>query len=281
MTPIFNNWDVIAAGWYIACPSRSLMAAGEPRSERIWHHPVVLQREVDGQVRVAPRDFPYAVEEKYGFVWVYPDGQPPHPVPEFEDLQGKPIACWHEIPAPLRCHPHVYMLNAVDVQHLDTIHKLPPMTPEVRQLSPRMIDFTLRGTFPKGSFKQWLVGDRYEYTIRYVDGCMGLLTNSKNARWMPTLHTLFAPRWANGQTCIQPIYIAEQRPGFGGHVSTGLALAISRYVYLHVLLVDRELRLLNRMRFQPGVLLAIDAPVVRLIQFINQLQPSAWSKVIT
>lgn len=220
----------------------------------------------------------YATEEKYGFVWVYPDVQATHGVPEFDDLRGKPVVVWHEMTAKLDCHPHIYLINAVDVQHLATIHKLPEMTPSEPHQLDTSIEFTLRGKFDRNSFKGRLVGTHYEYRVRYVDGCIGLLENIRQA-YVPTLHTIFAPvTIAPGKTRIQPIYVAEQRTGLLGWLMTWLSLVMAKYVYLHVLLVDREIRVFDNIRFNPKGLLAIDAPVMKLIHYINGLEPSLWSR---
>lgn len=328
--PVFNRWDVVAKGWYIACSSRALPQR-KAVSLNVCGQRIVLFRGDDGRVRALDAFCPhlgtdlglgrvegtwircafhhwafdgagtcqnipcqaeipahiqvqaYAAEEKYGFIWVYPDAEAPYGVAEFDDLQGKSIAVLPEFTAKLDCHPHLYMINAVDGQHLQTIHKLPQMTPSVQQTEDRStIQFTFRGEFDANSFKGQLVGTHYEYTVRYVDGSLALLTNVKQGRWLPTLHTLFAPvSIAPGTTRIQPIFLAERKPGIRGRVATWLALLIARYVYLHVLLVDREIRVFNNIRFNPAGLLPIDAPIAKFIQYVNQLQPSRWSRSTT
>lgn len=48
--PVFNNWGVVAEGWYLALPSRDL-PRGAARSLTLCGHHVVLFRGEDGQVR--------------------------------------------------------------------------------------------------------------------------------------------------------------------------------------------------------------------------------------
>lgn len=49
--PVFQNWDVVAEGWYFACPSREL-ARKEVRSINLCGQHLVLFRGEDGRVRV-------------------------------------------------------------------------------------------------------------------------------------------------------------------------------------------------------------------------------------
>jgi len=47
---IFNNWSVVANGWYIACASQSL-AIGQAMSAVLCGQRIVVFRGQDGQVR--------------------------------------------------------------------------------------------------------------------------------------------------------------------------------------------------------------------------------------
>lgn len=47
---IFNNWDVVAKGWYIACPSRDLLRC-QAKSLDICGQKIVVFRGQDGTVR--------------------------------------------------------------------------------------------------------------------------------------------------------------------------------------------------------------------------------------
>nr|WP_256090964.1 Rieske 2Fe-2S domain-containing protein [Nostoc sp. KVJ20] len=47
---IFNNWNVIAQGWYIACPSHEIPKK-TAKSVEVCGHKIAIFRGEDGQVR--------------------------------------------------------------------------------------------------------------------------------------------------------------------------------------------------------------------------------------
>ena len=67
----------------------------------------------------------YATEEKYGFIWIYPDTVAPTGVAEFDQLKGHELAVVADRPLIRQCHHHICMINGIDVQHLQTVHHLP------------------------------------------------------------------------------------------------------------------------------------------------------------
>lgn len=165
----------------------------------------------------------YATDEKYGFIWVYPDSQAPFKVTEFDELKGKNLVTIHDKPFERKCHHHICMMNGIDAQHLQTVHKLSiKMDLSLQEnTAGNIIDFTLSGEFPHTTSRETLarklLGDRYEYTMRYADGCVGLLTIMKKVKLIPPLHIIYAYiPLKSGITRIQPIYVAAKRKGVLG-----------------------------------------------------------------
>jgi hypothetical protein len=66
----------------------------------------------------------YATEEKYGFIWIYPDAEAPEEVPNFDELKDKEILTQTDCSFTRTCHHHICMMNGIDIQHLKTIHHL-------------------------------------------------------------------------------------------------------------------------------------------------------------
>jgi len=225
----------------------------------------------------------YATDEKYGFIWVYPDSHPPAPVVEFDELKGKSLTVWADRPLERHCHHHICMMNGIDAQHLRTVHKL-NVEMELsldRNASGNIIDFTMRGEIPDKTWRETLLqkflGKRYEYSMRYADGCIGLLTMMKHGRLIPPLHMIYDyTQIAPDKTCIQPIYVAAKRPGILGWFVTRSLLLLTRLSYYF--LRDEDGLIYDNIRFNPQVLLSIDAPLVKYMNYVNQLKPSIWSK---
>jgi len=326
---IFNNWNVVAKGWYIACPSGEL-SPGKARSVEICGQRIVIFRGEDGQVRALDAYCPhlgtdlglgkvdgnwircafhhwafdqsgycqnipcqpeiptkaklpaYATEEKYGFIWIYPDAIAPEGVVDFDELKGKSIVTQPDTAFERTCHHHICMMNGIDAQHLKTIHHLDiKMDLSLHQTeSGRQIDFTMRGQFPNTTWREKLgqrfLGSSYEYSMRYADGCIGLLTMMKNVRIFPPLQMIYAyTPIAPGKTRIQPIYVTEKRPGMMGYWVSQFLLLCTRLAYY--MLRDEDGKIYDNIQFNPNIILNIDRPLVQYMSYVNQLESSQWS----
>ncbi|MEB3831425.1 aromatic ring-hydroxylating dioxygenase subunit alpha [Phormidium sp. CCY1219] len=328
--PIFNNWDIVAKGWYIACSSKSLQKA-QIKSLELCGQKIVVFRGTDGTARALDaycphlgtdlgigrvdgnfircffhhwafdgagncRDIPcqstipekarlqsYATDEKYGFIWVYPDAKAPETVAEFDELKGKPLMTIADKAFERQCHHHICMMNGIDAQHLRTVHQLNiNMNLSLQQnQSGTQIDFTLSGEFPHSTRKERIVrrvlGEKYAYTMRYADGCIGLLTMMKNVKLFPPLHMIYAyTPVAPGRTRIQPIYVAAKRGGIFGILVTRILLELTRLFYLF--LKGEDGKIYDNIRYHPNTLLDIDTPLVQYMNYVDRLSPSIWSK---
>lgn len=327
--PIFNNPDRIAAGWYLAGPSRS-WGVGQARSIDLCGQRIVVFRGEDGRVRALAaycphlgtdlgigrvegtwircffhhwafdhsghcRSIPcqpqipaqarvrsYATTESYGFVWIYPEAKAPHPIAEFDELKGKPILSQADRPLERGCHHHICMMNGIDAQHLQTVHGLSiQMTLDIDEDPHRgQIDFTLSGPIPDTTWKERIarriLGSTYSYSMRYADGCLGLLTMMRSVPWCPALHLIYAyVPLDSGGTRIQPIYVTERRPGLSGWCLSQLLLVLTRLAYYA--LRHEDGLIYDNIHFRPQVLLNIDTPLTRYMGFVNQLPLSSWS----
>jgi nitrite reductase/ring-hydroxylating ferredoxin subunit len=328
--PVFNDWDVVAKGWYIACPSQDLRG-GKPLSMDLCGQRVVLFRGEDGHVRCLDAFCPhmgtdlgigrvigneircffhhwrydgsgtcthvpvaeqpprgarlqaYATQELYGFVWVFPVAEAPSPVVVHQELEDQEVSWVHGVSYERSCHHHVTMINGIDPQHLRTVHDLDiDLELELSEEEGRgVIDFTLDGALPAGTLRERIVrsllGERYSYRMRYGHGTIGCLTVMKGVRLVPELYMLFAYRpLARGRTLVQPIYLTPRRDGFLGRVLGWLLLRIMKFGFY--VLRDEDGLIYENMRFQPGALLAMDAPVSKFVAHVNRLEPSLWSR---
>jgi nitrite reductase/ring-hydroxylating ferredoxin subunit len=327
---IFNNWDVVAKGWYIACPSREL-PMGKAKSVDIYEQRIVIFRGEDGKVRAldaycphlgtdlgigrvegnlircffhhwafdgkgkcqqipCQSDIPekaklqaYATEEKYDFIWIYPDVNPPHGVAEFDELKSKSLLTIHDTAFERNCHHHICMMNGIDAQHLQSVHKLNIKMELFLQQheSNQIIDFTLRGQFPNTTPRerlgQKILGNNYEYTMRYADGCIGLLTIMKNVRLVPPLHMIYAyTPIKDGRTRIQPIYVTEKRTGIWSWFVSRILLLLTKLAYYF--LRDEDGMIYDNIRYNPNAIISIDKSLIKYMNYVNSLETSIWSK---
>jgi nitrite reductase/ring-hydroxylating ferredoxin subunit len=331
---IFNNWTVVAKGWYIACSSSSLKPQ-TATSLMLCGQRIVIFRGADGRVRALDaycphmgtdlaigrvdgnrircffhhwafdgeghcRDIPcqatipdnahtqgYATQEKYGFIWVYPEAIAPEPIADFDELQGVDVVTMADKPLERQCHHHICMMNGIDAQHLQTVHKLNiHMQLDLQEnASGTVMDFTLSGEFPKTTARERLLrqvlGDRYAYTMRYANGCVGLLTLMKDVKRIPRLYMLYAyvpvtdATTGVPKTRIQPIYVTRKRKGVIGGLIAWLLLHLTRLCYYF--LRDEDGLIYDNIQFTPNALLTIDAPITQYMAYVNRLSPSRWS----
>ncbi|MCT7956263.1 Rieske 2Fe-2S domain-containing protein [Laspinema palackyanum] len=328
---IFNNWDVVAKGWYIACPSEEL-PRNKPKSLEVCGQQVVIFRDEDGKVRALDaycphlgtdlgigrvdgnlircffhhwafdgegncQDIPcqssipekarlqsYATDEKYGMIWVYPDTKAPEGVAEFDELKGKQVIAVRDRPFERTCHHHICMMNGIDAQHLQTVHKVNinmKLTLEENE-SGSLMDFTLSGEFPNTTPREQLarkfLGENYAYSMRYQNACLGLLTTMKNVKLLPPLHMIYAYLPVEpGKIKVQNIYVAARRPGIWGWVVTYFLLFCTKMLYLF--LKGEDGKIYDNIRYNPNALLSIDRPLVEYMKYVERLTPSVWSKV--
>ncbi|BAY10832.1 aromatic ring-hydroxylating oxygenase subunit alpha [Calothrix sp. NIES-2098] len=329
---IFNNWNIVAKGWYIACASHELPKI-KAKSVEVCGQKIAIFRGEDGRVRALDAYCPhlgtdlgigqvdnnwircafhqwafdetglcqnipcqseipakakvqaYATAEKYGFIWIYPDAVAPECVADFDELKGKEIIAQPDRAFERSCHHHICMMNGIDAQHLKTIHRLDikmDLSLHRSELGTQ-IDFTMRGKFPQTTWRERLgqrfLGSTYEYSMRYAHGCIGLLTMMKKVRLFPPLHMIYAyTPIAPGRTRIQPIYVTEKRKGIGGYLVSKFLLFCTRLAYY--MLRDEDGKIYDNIRFNPNLLLSIDTPLAKYMEYVNQLEPSRWSQKI-
>ncbi len=336
---IFNNWQIIAKGWYLVCPSQEILA-NQIKSFDLCGQRIAIFRRGDGQLSALSaycphlgtdlglgwvegdwvrcrfhhwafdgkgecRQIPcqsaippqaklsaYATAEAYDFIWIYPDAVAPFGVPEFDELKGKQVVTQADRPLYRPCHHHICMMNGIDVQHLGTVHGLDiAMDLEVKpDSSGQCLDFTLTGIVPETTwqerFLKSFLGPTYSYSMRYAQGCIGLLTLCKNVRLLPPLYMFYAylpePHYTSAgldvtqsRVKVWPIYVTEKRSGFIGKLTSWILLLLTRLAYYRLRGEDGEIY--ENIQFRANLLLPIDAPLKIYMDYVNQLEPSVWS----
>jgi phenylpropionate dioxygenase-like ring-hydroxylating dioxygenase large terminal subunit len=227
----------------------------------------------------------YATAERYGVIWIYPDRFAPRAVAGFDELANQAVTVSYDSPIERGCHHHICMMNGIDAQHLRTVHGLSvAMDLDLKEGDDvGVIDFTMSGEVPgtnaKERMMQRLLGSQYSYSMRYADGCLGLLTTMKQVRWLPPLHMIYAYKpLPTGRTEILPIYVTAKRLGPIGWLKSQFLLTLTRLTYYFLRGEDGQIY--DNIRFEPKALLPIDAPLVHYMNYVNQLEPSVWSRAV-
>jgi len=251
---------------------------------------IPCQKEIPLKARIRS----YRVEEKYGFIWIYPASKSQASLPNHEELEDhhhSDIIFKTGLAYERKCHHHVTMINGIDAQHLRTVHGIQiHMDLDLKEKSDEdIMDFTLRGAIPQSNLKEKMarifLGSSYEYKMRYAAGSIGYLTMMKNVYFLgkpwlklPELYMIFAYRPENKRqrTFVQPIYVTQQRKGILGFLLSNFLLWLTKRAFYS--LQDEDGLIYENIRFFPNSLLPLDRPVSKFIDYVNHLRPSLWSK---
>lgn len=230
---------------------------------------------------------PYAVQEKYGLLWIYPAAEAPIQVPQFPDLRDRKVIAVRGPVIPRQVHPHISMINGIDAQHLATVHNIHmDMAIETVEADEgRVIGYHLQGDLPKKGLLsrgvRWVLGGRYGYSMRYVQGSVGLLTVLEHVRWFgrwpaTPLRMIFTytPN-AFGDSTTRCLYLAERHAGLFGGLRARVRLGLMWLGFQFLRHEDGQVY--DNIRFNPKSLLKVDKNVARFIGFINRLPLSIWS----
>lgn len=226
----------------------------------------------------------YAVQEKYGMIWVYPDSKAPYEVLEIPELKGMAVSFKSDRTYKRSCHYHITMINGIDPQHLSTVHKIHMnMSVEIDDSEKDSIQILLKGKTPDSSFPEKVVksvlGSEYAYSMKYQSACLAGLTVLKGValfgKWkiIPTLHMLFSYQsHIEGETLVTPIYLTKKR----NPLTDWILLRMTKLAFLFLQGEDGEVY--ENIRFSTSNLLPVDAPVSKYIKYVNSLTPSKWSR---
>ncbi|MBI5201375.1 MAG: Rieske 2Fe-2S domain-containing protein [Elusimicrobia bacterium] len=223
-----------------------------------------------------PKAASYAVEERYGFVWVYPAERAPYAVPAPAGLEGKELAFAHLGSYDLYAHQHVLMASGIDLQHFFSVHGVSAdFDFEVEALGPGRADWKVEGELAEtglmGAAARFLWGGRLRYTARFSGGTVASLSYLAKAPWGP-LHVLWGcVPLETGLSRVQVFLVAPSKGPLRDYPRLALTAA------LFAALKRDDVKAFPNVRFQPGHLLRSDASVARFIQWAEELTPSAWS----
>lgn len=232
----------------------------------------------------------YAVKEKYGMIWVWPDKETDEEVLEVPALAGltaEEICTKIDETYYRKCHFHITMINGIDPQHLSTVHGIHiDMDIDIDETKSNHIEIVLKGKFPDSTLKERMgsifLGKEYSYSMKYADGCLASLTMLIDAKLfntfkLPSLHMLFSYSLVeDGKIMVKTIYLNKKSKGLLGPIKNFCKLNMTKLFFKMLQGEDGEIY--DNIRFNTDTFLKLDRPVVKYISYINRLEPSLWSK---
>lgn len=225
----------------------------------------------------------YPVTIRYGLIWIWSGKEVSYPLPYHPELPGDEydykIGTLYSRPS----HPHISLLNALDLQHVNTVHAL-SLKVEAKHYEAEdksFIHYDFKGTFLEGRQK-FISGGGYKYSVRYSGSTIGFLKALEGIRLFgkipfPPIYATFGYRQTGEKkTFIQPVFLAPKRKGFIGVLKTKLQLLMTEIIYNRLKNEDGEIY--ENIRFTPNFSEA-DSNIVTFVAHVNRLKPSVFSGV--
>lgn len=214
--------------------------------------------------------------EKYGIIWVWTGESPRQPIPFVPELE------FHECESVLgsrfvmKCHPHVIMINAIDIQHFYAVHKLPlDILFEKQEINQNAIIFTKQRRNHQDAWLFKFLRPLYKnnfYSISYWYGStftVSVGTDLLHLHIMLTLRMIDA-----GNSEIQTIFLTKKRKGLYGWLLNSLVLWLTNVFIQHFIKDDRKI--LQTINFDLKTPIKADVSIMQLINHVEKQKPLRW-----
>jgi phenylpropionate dioxygenase-like ring-hydroxylating dioxygenase large terminal subunit len=216
------------------------------------------------------RTFAYPAAERHGCVWIFAGREPAFPLPSFAEWPHDRLHVSRLPPRTMECHPHLAVMNGLDIQHFKTVHELDFIDePEVRALDAYRVQARLNVRLRAGGAAarvlRLLSATRFTGSFTTWGGNMATIEGRVGP--VPLL-VLFTHRPVDGaRSASQTFLFAPRARGWRRLAPAApVMLAIARLVMAYLLQRDRDV--LEAVDFQPHLVPA-DAP---LAAFMRQVE---------
>lgn len=222
----------------------------------------------------------YPVEIRYGLIWVWASKSAKYPLPFHPDLPEGSFISQAGVPYTRPSHPHISLLNALDIQHVNTIHALDLQVTcsGTESADGSMVHYDFEGQFLSAS-KKFLTGGMYKYSVRYVGGTVGYLKALDGIKLFgriplrPMYATFGYRQEGNKKTVIQPIFLTPKGSGLMGWLKARFHLWMSGIIYNRLKSEDGEIY--ENIRFTPHFQ-EEDTNILKFIAHVNRLPKSIF-----
>lgn len=230
----------------------------------------------------------YPVSELHGFIWIFAGPVATHSVPLPPGLEGQETNAIYFKKVRLYAHHHVMMVGGIDLQHFKSVHHVDiKFDFDVQTQAPDTHVWSLNGIIPQSSFKlkfaHFLTGGEFKYKALFAGGSIVSLTYGNDLRFrgngfkLPPVSIL----WGGTPTVsgVSDVDIFLVQPKYNGLFAPVKKLAMTVFsMILLWSLKDDDIKAFPHMRFNLGLLNESDRSVKELVDRINQLKVSEWSK---
>jgi phenylpropionate dioxygenase-like ring-hydroxylating dioxygenase large terminal subunit len=224
-----------------------------------------------------PRLESWPVAETYGLIWIWAGRSTPSRLPFVPELEHGEVDYKLANRFTKCCHPNVMMINAIDAQHFNSVHRLPVnLQLEPTVLSEQTILFQNTTSVEPRSWFTRLVRHFYRkalvYVMSYWFGSTGTVTIGPDALHF---HIIFALRpTADGRSEGQTILVTRKRRGLMGKAWSQALLWLTRLVAAYF--AKGDTRIFETIRFNLRTPIKADAAILEFIKHVERQPTVAW-----
>ncbi|MBW4642255.1 MAG: aromatic ring-hydroxylating dioxygenase subunit alpha [Goleter apudmare HA4340-LM2] len=215
--------------------------------------------------------------EKYGMIWVWTGEVPLQPLPFVPELEHKESRSAFGSHFFTNCHPHVVLINTIDAQHFNTVHKLVSTIVFAREeLHQNAINFTNITPSCEDTLLIKLIRPFYKnsltYSVCYWYGSIGTATFGPD---FLHFHIMFAMRpLAEGKAEIQTLFIVKRYKGMNGWLYNQFVLWLTKIASEYFLKAD--IKIFQKIKFDLKTPINVDQSIVQFINHLERQNALSW-----
>jgi phenylpropionate dioxygenase-like ring-hydroxylating dioxygenase large terminal subunit len=230
---------------------------------------------LDEPLPVRAKTWPTA--EKYGIVWVWTGETPQQPLPFIPELEIDDCQSTFGARFITNCHPNVVMVNAIDSQHFNTVHKLlSEFNFEKQELNENAITFSNTTETSVDSFLIKLIRPFYKkavtYNLCYWYGTTGMVTVGPEFLHFYIMFTLRLIE--DGKTEGQVVFIAKKRPGIFGRLHNRFLLWLTKILAQYF--VENDSKIFDTIQFNLKTPIQADQSIMQFITHLERQKAINW-----
>jgi len=219
----------------------------------------------------------WSVEERYGLIWIWAGPTPKYPIPSVPELAGQDCDAQLGKSFVKACHPNVMMINAIDAQHFNSVHRLPvSLNLEPTEIDESCILFRNTTRIPRHSAFTRLLARFYRDTLTYVlcywFGSTGSVTIGPDFLHFHLIFTLRPTH--DGRSEGQTVLVTKRRRGLRGKLWSRILLLLTRIVGAYF--AKGDTLIFKTIRFNLRTPIKADSAIIRFIQHVEQQKTIAW-----
>ncbi|YAF94529.1 MAG: Rieske 2Fe-2S domain-containing protein [Nodularia sp. CChRGM 3473] len=230
---------------------------------------------LDEPLPIKIRTWPTA--EKYGLIWIWTGDIPKHPIPSAPELEYKELDFAFGPRIVMNSHPHVVMINAIDIQHFNTVHKLASdIVFEKQELHQNAITFVNTKYDGREAFFLKVIRPFYKnaitYRVCYWYGSTGIVTIGTD---FLHVHIMFTLRLLEaGKSAAQSLIMIKKRQGIFGWLYNLFVLWLAKTFVKHF--IQGDTKVFQTMQFNLKTPIKADQSIMQFINHLERQKPLNW-----